>query len=518
MTAFRLRRPVGEWEHGWSLSVRVQENDIIKLRSRLGDLLIRANLVSVEQVSAALVLQAEKGGRLGDNLVATSALSQSELDDFLQRTPAEPMDLEATGIDPDELLSLLMKLVHNGRLASVRQFVDAIKLPRHVVLALVRMAVDRKLIFTLGLRNSDSALDMKYAFTDEGLRWTVDAFQRTRYAGPAPVSLEAFTEQVNRQKFTNELVTIERIRECLSDLSFEESIHEQSGPALSSGRAILLYGPPGNGKTSLALRLANMFTDIIYVPYAVMVNGQIIIVHDPRIHSSPEPASVRDENAPVQPFEEYDTRWVPCKRPVVATGGELTLDMLDLRYDELSRFYEAPLHMKVLGGCFVIDDFGRQSVSPNQLLNRLMVPLENRIDHMKLDTGSSFSIPFQELVIFSTNLDPEDLIETAFLRRLPYKIEIVPPTLDIYKRIFAKECELRGLQMDDEPFDLVVRMIRDEAGLNLAAFQPKFIIDQVFAICRFMGQAPRFDAHSLSYAIHNLDIKRRSPRALPALS
>ena len=462
-------------------------------------------------MTAALGLQAEQGGRLGANLVATSALSQVQLDSFLRRTPAEPTDLAATGIEANELLSILMKLIHNGRLESVRQFVQAIKLPMHIVLTLVRMAVERKLIFVLGLRNSDNPMDMKYTLTEEGLRWTIEAFERTRYAGPAPVTLEAFSEQVNRQKFTNEVITFDRLRDALNDLFFEDSIVEQAGPALSSGRAILLYGPSGNGKTSLALRLASIFNDIIYVPYAIMAGGQIIVLHDPSIHQSTSPVSQADGSSFFsKSVDEYDQRWVPCNRPFLSTGGELTLDMLDLRYDEASRFYEAPLHMKLLNGCFVIDDFGRQAVSSSQLLSRLMVPLESRVDHMRLHTGKRFSIPFDELVIFSTNIQPEDVIEPTFLRRLPYKIAIEAPTVELYKRIFKQECELNGLTLRDEVFDQMVEQIRGDDALELAAFQPRFIIEQVLAICRFMGQPPSLEPQFINYAMQNLRLKRSS--------
>ena len=481
---------------------------------QLGDLLTQANLVTAEDVAEALKRMATNGGRLGENLVALGAIDQRALDAFLKCIPAEPANIAATGIDEFDLLSLMMKLIYTGHLETSRQVVDAIKLPYHIVAELVRMAVERQLLRTLGMRNSDSQIDMSYTFTEEGKRWTIEALQRLRYVGPAPVTLEEFTYQVNLQKVTNELVTFEGIRKALGELTFEDSIIEQCGPALNSGRAILLYGLPGNGKTSLAHALGSVFRDVIYVPYAITVESQIICFRDPSIHVEMSPAALSDESGlSFVRSKEYDARWVPCRRPFVTTGGELTLEMLDLRYDSTGHFYEAPLHLKALGGCFVIDDFGRQLVSPTALLNRWIVPLEGRVDYLKLHTGKSFSIPFDELVIFSTNLEPEDLMDPAFLRRLPYKIEVGSPCLDVYRRIFDKECERRGLTLPGEVFDLIVYKLKKEKGLDLASFQPKFIVDQVVATCRFMGQAPHFEPRFIDYALNNLRVRRNAPPA-----
>jgi hypothetical protein len=491
----------------------------IKVRMRLGELLVQAKLVTVAQVTQALALQADLGGRLGDHLVATGAIVREQLDAFLHRIPAEPVDIAATKISETDLLSLLMKLIYSGHLSSVREFADAIKLPHHIVLELVQMGVDRQLLRTLGMRNSESQLDMSYAFTDEGRRYAVDALNQSRYAGPAPVTIEDFAEQVNLQKVTNELVTFERIRKGFGDLCFDDSMIEQSGPALNSGRAMLFYGPPGNGKTSVALSFANVFKDVIYMPYAVMVEGQIIRVHDPSLHHLLDSPDLSHEGKLCfERREEYDERWVPCRRPFVLTGGELTLEMLDLRYDATAKFYEAPLHMKALGGCFVIDDFGRQLVSPTSLLNRWIVPLESRVDYLKLHTGKSFTIPFEELVIFSTNLEPEDLMDPAFLRRLPYKIQVGAPSLERYKRIFEKECERQGLTLPDEIFDSIVSRIGEEKGAGLAAYQPKFLVDQVVATCKFMGMPPHFEARFIDYAIDNLRVRRSSPGKTAALT
>jgi hypothetical protein len=478
---------------------------------RLGDLLVRAGLVTVADVAAAMQRQASNGGRLGANLVALGVIGQQELEAFLKRIPAEPADIAATGVDEVDLLNLLMRLIYSGHLETCRQYVDAIKLPYHIVAELVRMAVDRQLLRTLGMRASESPIDMGYAFTEEGKRWTIDALERLSYVGPAPVTLTEFTYQVNLQKLTNELVTFERILKVMGDLTFDASIIEQCGPALNSGRAMLLYGPPGNGKTSVAYAFGSVFNDVIYVPYAITVEGQIIRFHDPSIHVAVSPTELSDDGGfSFVRAEDYDARWVPCRRPFVVTGGELTLEMLDLRYDPTGHFYEAPLHLKALGGTFVIDDFGRQLVSPTSLLNRWIVPLENRIDYLKLHTGKSFSIPFEELVIFSTNLEPEELMDPAFLRRLPYKIQVGSPSRENYRRIFENECAKQGMTLSDEVFGAIAYKLKEEKGLDFAAYQPRFIVDQVVAACRFMGEAPHFEPRYIEYALNNLKVKRNA--------
>jgi hypothetical protein len=406
-----------------------------------------------------------------------------------------------------------MKLIYTERLETVRQFKNAIKLPYHLVLELVRMAVDNKLLRSLGAGRSDSPIDLGYAFTEEGRRFTLDALEQLRFAGPAPVTLDDFTRQVCLQRPTNESVTVEGITAAIEGLVVSTDLLEQCGPALNSGRAILLYGAPGNGKSSVARRFASVYKDVIYVPYAVTVDGQIIRVFDPSIHFPVERGAEAEgiEELTFVRQEEVDERWVPCKRPFVITGGELTLDMLDLRYDTTGNFYEAPLHMKALGGCFMIDDFGRQLVSPANLLNRWIVPLENRVDYLKLHTGKSFCIPFEELIIFSTNLEPEDLMDPAFLRRLPYKIEVGPPRLELYQRIFEMECEQQGLALPGYVFDTIVREIREGNGMALAAYQPKFIVDQVVATCRFLGEPAHFEPRFIDYAVRNLGVRRASP-------
>lgn len=462
-------------------------------------------------MTAALERLKTHGGRLGDNLVAMGAIDPAVLDGFIHRIPQEPKDIAATGIEESELLSLLMKIIYSFGLSSIAQYADAIKLPMTIVIDLTQLAIERQLLYTLGSRNSDSPIGMTYALTDEGRRWSQEAIKRSGYIGPAPVPLADFVERVNLQRPTNERISAERILKAVSALTLKDSIVEQTGPALNSGRAILLYGPPGNGKTSVALSFASVFQDVIYVPYAILVEGQIIRFHDPSVHIPISPLiESEDDNQSFIRRETYDLRWVSCRRPFVITGGELTLEMLDLRYDEAGHFYEAPLHMKALGGCFLIDDFGRQLVSPANLLNRWIVPLESRVDYLKLHTGKTFRIPFEELVIFSTNLEPEDLMDPAFLRRLPYKIEVGPPDLEQYRTIFEKECARQDLTLRDDVFNFIVYMVKEEMGLDLAAYHPRFIVDQVVATCRFLGLNPELKSPYIDYAINNLGVRRKA--------
>jgi hypothetical protein len=476
----------------------------------LSDLLIRARLVTAKDVAAALERMKTHDGRLGDNLVAIGAIEQKALDAFIRRIPQEPATIAETGIDETDLLAIMMKLVYTCRLEKLGQIAEGIKLPQHIVMDLARMAIERQLLYTLGAQSNDSILEMRYAMTDEGKRWTIDVLKRSGYVGPAPVTLAEFIQRVNLQKPTNERITMDRVMEAIKGLTMDPTIVAQAGPALNSGRAILLYGPPGNGKTSVALCFASVFRDLIHVPYAVMVEGQVIRYYDPRIHIPLGIVGKSDEDPEIASFrrEHHDMRWISCRRPFVVAGGELTLEMLDLRYDESGHYYEAPLHMKALGGCFLIDDFGRQFVSPRDLLNRWIVPMESRVDYLKLQTGASFSIPFEETIIFATNLDPEDLMDPAFLRRIPYKIEVAAPSLDQFQVIFDNEAKLHGMTLTDDIFKYMVYLIRQEKGLELAGFQPTFIIQQVEATCRFLGVKPELKSPYIDFAINNLRVRR----------
>lgn len=479
---------------------------------RISDILTTAGLLTAEGIRAAAKHQVEQGTSFCDSLVALGIVSQTDLSRILEYAPASPAVIGDTGLNERFLLDLLVKIIHATGCETVSEIAATIKLPFQIVSQLAKEAGRRDLVSAAAPRESKALWDTRYVLSDAGRRWAIDALAQSQYVGPAPVSLTAFRESILRQRAANQSVTWDAIQKAFAGLTVSQEFLEQLGPAISSGRTMLLYGPPGNGKTSLALRLEQVFDDLIYIPHAVFVDGYVMRVFDPSLHH-PVVTNTGSEDAAVSiRRDEVDDRWVPCRRPFIVAGGELTMEMLDLRYDQTSKFYEAPLHIKANGGCLLIDDFGRQIVSPTALLNRWIIPLENRIDFLKLRTGKSIELPFEQLVIFSTNLDPSDLMDGAFLRRIPYKIEVRGPSRGEFHSILEGLATRHGLALTDGTFEFLVNEIAEHRGCELANYQPKFIIEQLVAASRFFGREPSFDSRLLRFAIDNLCVRDRSVR------
>ncbi|MEQ9639764.1 MAG: AAA family ATPase [Alphaproteobacteria bacterium] len=480
----------------------------------LGENLVAEGLVSPEQVAQALELQKTGGGTLGGCLIELGAITEEQLEAFFDLTPPPLRNLEGTGLSTNLLMQLTLKLMDAHNLQTAQAISADLKLPAIVVRPLLEQMRERQLIESLGADKAGLRAELRFAVAPRGREWLGEARAETEYLGPAPVPLAAYTRQMERQRITNDRVNREAIDDALTHLVIDEDIISRLGPAMNSGRALLLYGPPGNGKTSIALAIAQSFEQSVYVPYAVEADGQIIKVFDPEIHQiAPAPADVlMEEEGDDDPrarirAHDVDGRWVRCYRPVSVTGGELAMDMLELSYNPYSRFYEAPLQMKATGGVFVIDDFGRQVATPAEVLNRWILPLERKIDYLTLHTGRKFAVPFDGLVIFSTNLRPQDIMDGAMLRRIPYNFFVGDPSEEEMKQIFERVCGDFGLTPDETIFTMVTELLYRQQGLEMARYHPRFIVDHVVARCRYEGRPPSLEPALIHEAAENLFIK-----------
>ena len=416
--------------------------------------------------------------------------------------PPAPESIAQSGVGHRLLFDLVLKLLHVEGLSTVSALCARSRLPVALVSDLVDELRQLMLLETLGTHGRDFAAELRYALTSKGHDWAVAALERSQYVGPAPVSLEAFREQVEKQRLAQETVGPGQLARSFAQLVLPEDLLARLGPAVNSGKSILLYGRSGNGKTAIAEALRDAFSDVIAVPYCIAVDGQIINYFDAHAHEV-VPDKDGDELG-LRTGATRDRRWVACRRPVTVVGGELTLEMLDLVFDPATRFYEAPAHLKATGGVFLIDDFGRQRTSPESILNRWIVPLERGVDYLSLRTGKKFPVPFDGLVIFSTNLRPTDLADEGMLRRLHYKIEVTPPTREDYARIWTLVCVERGIELPDAMLPFLESSLYAQDGIARAGCHPRYLVDQVAAICDYEGEPLRLDRRRLRLAWSNL--------------
>jgi len=317
-----------------------------------------------------------------------------------------------------------------------------------------------------------------------------DLFAFSHYAGPVPVSLEDYSARVREQSLQQVLVQPAHLERAFHNLVLDDDLLNRLGTAVVSGTSIFLYGPPGTGKTTLACNIPAIYDDFVLIPYAIEVDRQIIAVYDPGVHHR--------ANRPVP--EEWDRRWVLCHRPRVVTGGELSREMLDLLFNANGRFFTAPLQLKANNGVLVVDDFGRQRMRPDELLNRWMTPLDRRIDFLSLPGGRKFEAPFDVLVVFSTNLDPRSLADEAFLRRIPNKINVAYATPEQFAEIFQRECAARMIQCEVGLAEYIVELIASEMKQPLSHSHARDIVNQVFWSATYLGVRPRLTRSTLQQA------------------
>jgi predicted ATPase with chaperone activity len=416
--------------------------------------------------------------------------------------PPAPSSIKDAGVGHKLLFDLLLKLMHAEGLETGSMLAARTRLPVALISDLIEEARELALVESLGARGRDFSAELRYALTDKGHDWAIEALERCQYVGPAPVSLDAFREQVEKQRISHERVGPERIMQSFAHLVLPDDLLARLGPAVNSGKSILLYGRSGNGKTAIAEALRDAFEDVVAIPYAIAVGGQIINFFDAHVHQVAPGSHGADPNEGFGP--RRDRRWVACRRPITVVGGELTLEMLDLVFDDAAKLYEAPAHLKAIGGIFVIDDFGRQRAAPESILNRWVVPLERGVDYLSLRTGRKFPVPFDGLVIFSTNLTPTEVADEGMLRRLHYKIEVIEPSKDDYARIWAQLCRARGIELPGDLVPFLEETFYAQGSVPRAGYHPHYLLDQVAAMCEYQGRPLKLDRTLLEFAWSNL--------------
>lgn len=444
---------------------------------------------------------ASQVGMLYDDLFSDPLLSDPVSDDKdeprepranLVPAPPSPTTLAECGLQLSLIADLVLKQLYLHGTMLGGDIARATRLPFSIVDEALRTMRDQKCV-EVASGDLVGRVSYRFALTERGRGRARESFDHCRYVGPAPVPIEQYIQQCHLQHVTGATCTMPMLRSVFQDFVIGPTLLEELGPAVCSGTSIFVHGPPGNGKTLIAKglgRFLNMQGGEIYVPYAIQAESSIITVFDPGIHHTtdetkavPDP-NVTPEPSYVVPDGYFDVRWRRIRRPVVITGGELTLEMLELQYNAGGNFYTAPMHIKANGGVFLIDDFGRQLVSPKDLLNRWIVPLEERVDYLTLTTGRKFLLPFEQLIIFSTNLDPRELVDDAFMRRIRHKVKIESPDRQTYTEIFRKMCQQKQADFEQPAVDLLFRKYYDQ-GRTPRSSDPRDLLEIASSICRF---------------------------------
>lgn len=419
--------------------------------------------------------------------------------------PPSPRTMEDMQSPPVMMRDILLKTIFRKNVSMVTEISEAICLPIPVSQELVDIAREQKLLEATGTLNANNGNEMGYQLTDAGKARALDALSQSEYFGAMPVPLEIYREQVERQSIRNIQITRAQLTNAMGHLVLPDSLLDHLGPAVSAGRSILMYGPPGNGKSSISNGIRDALGDQVYVPRAIEYAGQVITVYDPIVHTPVELAT--DDPNQLRRSKRFDSRYVCCERPTVVTGGELSLSMLDLVYNPTARTYQAPLQLKSTGGIFIVDDLGRQEEPPQALINRWIVPLEEGKDILGLQSGEKFEVPFDTLVIFSTNFHPNEIFDTAALRRIFFKIKIDGPSQENYLKIFALVARKKGIPLDETALVHLLKKKYPAIDNVYANYQPIFLIDQMIAICEFEGIPYQMSPDLIDRAWANMFVK-----------
>ena len=420
--------------------------------------------------------------------------------------PPAARSIADIGLNIVMMRDILLKTMFRTNREEISALEKVLCIPARVVQELVDQARSQGLVEATGTLHANSGGEMGYRLTDAGKARALDALGQSEYYGAMPVPMADYGEQVKRQSIRNIQMTRAQLTGAMGHLVLPRDLLDQLGPAVSAGRSILMYGPPGNGKSSISNGIRDALGDRIYVPRAIEYAGQVITVYDPIVHSAAEQEG-EDTTSLRRNANRFDRRYVLCDRPTVITGGELTLDMLDLVYNPTSRTYQAPLQLKSTGGVFIVDDLGRQAEPPQALINRWIVPLEENKDILALQSGEKFEVPFDTLVIFSTNFHPNEIFDKAALRRIFFKIKIDGPSQEDFLKIFAMVARKKGLPLDEAALIHLLKVKYPTIDNVYANYQPVFLIDQILAICEFEGIPPQMTPELIDRAWANMFVR-----------
>lgn len=393
--------------------------------------------------------------------------------------PTEPDTLKESGLTSNFVEGQVVRLLSVLGSQSGRAISEYLCLPFRVLEELLASLRTRQVLVHSG---SAPFNDYYYSLTDVGRKQAQLHADRGEYLGPAPVPLMDYVVSVEAQAFAGEPIGPDLLQQAFQNISIDESLLDQLGPAVNSNAGMFLFGAPGNGKSTLASRMTACFGSEIWIPYAIIDDGHVIKLFDAAYHDK-----VNQESNNLVKIRDHDRRWVRVRRPTVVVGGEMTMDSLEIRSSSRSTVCEAPIQMKSNCGCFLIDDFGRQRVAPAELLNRWIIPLENRTDFLTLPTGKKIQVPFEQLIIFSTNLDPDDLVDEAFMRRIPYKIEVGDPSPREFHRLFQIACESIGCAYQREVIDWLIDRHYRQIGRPMRRCHPRDLLKQIRNYCAYKG-------------------------------